>query len=67
MVLEKRFCKLVVTRKKHMSAAGEECSFGIDTDDNIGCAVAPADSVSKDINDNDDQTVWLRHCPCCPC
>jgi hypothetical protein len=40
-----------------MSAAGEECSFGMDTDDSIGCAVAAADSVYKDINDNDDQTV----------
>jgi hypothetical protein len=28
----------------------------MDADNYIGCAVAPADSVSKDINDNDDQT-----------
>jgi hypothetical protein len=34
-----------------MSAAGEECSFGMDTDNYIECAVAPADSFSKDIND----------------
>jgi hypothetical protein len=40
-----------------MSAAGKECSFGMDTDDSIGCAVAAADSVSKYINDDDDQTV----------
>jgi hypothetical protein len=40
-----------------MSAAGEDCSFGMDTDNYIGCAVAPADSISKDVNDNDDQTV----------
>ena len=40
-----------------MSAAGEECSFGMDTDSSIGCTVAAADSVIKDINDNDDPTV----------
>jgi hypothetical protein len=40
-----------------MSAAGEECSFGTDTDNSFGCAVAAADSVYKDINDDDDQTV----------
>jgi hypothetical protein len=40
-----------------MSEAGEECSFGRDTDNFIGCAIAAADSVYKDINDNDDQTV----------
>jgi hypothetical protein len=40
-----------------MSAAGEECSFGMDTVDSVGCAVAAADSVSKDNNDDDDQTV----------
>ena len=45
-----------------MSAAGEECSFGMDTDDSIGCAVAAADSVYKDINDNDDQTVGCAFC-----
>jgi hypothetical protein len=39
-----------------MSAAGEECSFWMHTDDYIGCAVA-ADSISMDINDNDDQSV----------
>ncbi len=40
-----------------MSAAGEECSFGMDTDDSIGCAAAAADSIAKDIYDNGDQTV----------
>ena len=40
-----------------MSAAGEECSFGMDTDNWIECVVAPADSISKDINDKHDQTV----------
>jgi hypothetical protein len=40
-----------------MSAAGEECSFRMHTDDYIGCAVANADIVSMDINDDDDQTV----------
>jgi hypothetical protein len=40
-----------------MSAAGEECSFWMHTDDYIGCAIANADSVSMDINDNDNQTV----------
>ncbi len=39
-----------------MSAAGEECSFWMHTDDYIGCAVANADSISMDINYNDDQT-----------
>ncbi len=29
----------------------------MDKDNYIGCDVAPADSVSKDINDNDEQTV----------
>ena len=48
---------MVVTRKKHMLAAVEECSFGMHTDDYIGCAVASAGSVSKDINGQDDQTV----------
>ncbi len=40
-----------------MSAAGEECSFGMHTDNFIGCAIATADSISKDINDDDNQTV----------
>jgi hypothetical protein len=40
-----------------MSAAGEECSFWMHTDNYIGCAIATADSVSMGINDNDDQTV----------
>ncbi len=40
-----------------MSAAGEECSFGMDREDSIGCAVAAADFGSKDINEDDDQTV----------
>jgi hypothetical protein len=40
-----------------MSAAGEECSFGMDTDYSIGCTVAAADSVYKDINEDDYQTV----------
>jgi hypothetical protein len=40
-----------------MSVAGEECSFGMDTDNSIGCTIAAADSIYKDINDNDDQTV----------
>ncbi len=56
-MLEKRLFKFVVTRKKHMSAAGEECSFGMHTDNYFGCAVATSDSISKDINDDDDQTV----------
>jgi hypothetical protein len=40
-----------------MSAADEECSFWMHTNDYIGCAVANADSVSMDINDDNDQTV----------
>jgi hypothetical protein len=40
-----------------MSATGEECSFQMNTDIYIGCAVANADSVSMDINDDGDQTV----------
>jgi hypothetical protein len=36
-----------------MSAAGEECSFGMATDNSIGCPVAAANSVSKDINEDD--------------
>jgi hypothetical protein len=40
-----------------MSAAGEECSFWMHTDDYIGCAIANADFVSIDINDDDNQTV----------
>ncbi len=40
-----------------MSAAGEECTFWMNTDDYIGCAVANVDSVSMDINDNENQTV----------
>jgi hypothetical protein len=40
-----------------MSAAGEECSFGMDTDDSIGHAIAAADSILKDINKDNDQTV----------
>jgi hypothetical protein len=40
-----------------MLAQGEECSFGMDTDDSIGCAVAAVESVSKDNDDADDQTV----------
>jgi hypothetical protein len=37
-----------------MSAAGEECPCGMNADNYIGCAVANADSVLMDINDNDD-------------
>ncbi len=48
---------MVVIRKKNMSSAAEECSFGMHPENYIGCAVATADSVSKDINDDDDQTV----------
>jgi hypothetical protein len=40
-----------------MSAAGEECSFQMHTDDYIGCAVATADSFSMDINGDDDKTI----------
>ncbi len=40
-----------------MSAAGEECSFWMHTDDYIGCDVATADSISMDNNDNDSQTI----------
>jgi hypothetical protein len=40
-----------------MSAAGEECSCRMNTDDYIGCAITNADSVSMDINDDDNQTV----------
>jgi hypothetical protein len=40
-----------------MSAAGEECSCWMNTDNYIGCAVANADSVSMDINANDSQTI----------
>ncbi len=43
--------------KKHMPAAGEECSFGMDTGNSIRCIIAAADSIFKDINDKDDQTV----------
>jgi hypothetical protein len=28
-----------------MSAAGDECCFGMDTDNSIGCTIAAADSV----------------------
>jgi hypothetical protein len=42
---------------KEKTAAGEECSFWMPTDNYIVCAVANADSVSMDINDNDNQTV----------
>jgi hypothetical protein len=40
-----------------MSAAGEECSCRMNMDNYIGCAVANADSVSMDINDDGNQTV----------
>jgi hypothetical protein len=40
-----------------MSAAGEECSCWMNTDNYIGCAIANADSVLMEINDDDDQTV----------
>jgi hypothetical protein len=40
-----------------MLAAGEECSFWMHTDNYIGSSVATADSISMDINDNDDQTI----------
>jgi hypothetical protein len=40
-----------------MSAAGKEYSYWMITDNYIGCAIANADSFSKDINDNDNQTV----------
>jgi hypothetical protein len=40
-----------------MSAAGEECSCRMNTDNYIGCAIANADSVLMDINGNDGQTV----------
>jgi hypothetical protein len=40
-----------------MSVAGEECSFWMHTDNYVGCAIANADSVSMDINDDNDQTV----------
>jgi hypothetical protein len=40
-----------------MSAAGEECSCRMNTDNYFGCAIANADSVSMDINDDDNQTV----------
>jgi hypothetical protein len=40
-----------------MTAAAEECSFWMHTDDYVGFAVATADPVSMDINDNDNQTV----------
>jgi hypothetical protein len=60
----KMICKLSYLfshYKKCMSAAGEECSIGMDTDKSVGCTIAcaagPTLSVFKDINDNDDQTV----------
>jgi hypothetical protein len=44
-----------------MSAAGKECSIGMDTDASVGCALAPAAnllwSIFKDIKVKDDQTV----------
>ena len=40
-----------------MSAADEECSFLMHTDNYIGCSIANADSVSMDFNDDDNQTV----------
>jgi hypothetical protein len=48
-----------------MSAAGEECSR-MNTDNYIGCAIANADSVSMDINDDDNQTVGctIVHAAC---
>ncbi len=59
-MLERRFVSwlsyMFSHYNKHMSAVGEECSFGMDTDDSIGCTIA-ADSLFKEINDKDDQTV----------
>ncbi len=47
--------------KKRMSAAGKECSIGMDTDASVGCTIAcatdPSRSVFKDINYKDDETV----------
>jgi hypothetical protein len=61
-MLERRFVSwlsyLFSHYKKHMSAAGEERSFGMDTDASVRCAIAcAANSVFKDFNDKDDQTV----------
>ncbi len=49
-----------------MSAAGEECSCRMNTDKHIECAIANADSVLMEINDNDDQTVGctIAHAAC---
>ncbi len=45
--------------KKQMSAAGEELSIGMDTDESVGCTIACATdsslSVINNINDEDDQ------------
>jgi hypothetical protein len=47
--------------KKHMSAAGKECSIGMDIGASVRCAIAhaadPPRSIFKDINDKDDETV----------
>jgi hypothetical protein len=40
-----------------MSAAGEECSCRMNTANYIGCSISNDDSVSMNINDNDNQTV----------
>jgi hypothetical protein len=43
-----------------MSAAGEELSIGMDTEESVGCTIAcaanPTLSVFNNINDEDDQT-----------
>ncbi len=61
-MLESRFvCWLSYLFSKHMSAAGEECPIGMDTDNSVGyaiaCAADPTLPVYKEINDEDDQTV----------